>query len=594
MRRAPGIFLWPLLLLTGCPTKTKVEADGSTHSDASSKADGADGSADTPPQTPTLQITSPADGSYTNGTVTIKVTASGATPPATISLLDESTSSTLATVPAPASPQSPYSYSWNTTAVADGPHTIVAQAKVGGDIISSAPTTINVDHKSPTVVLTTPIAGATDVVLRAPITVTFSEAVAKTSVTSSSFVLTVGGTAVATTVTLSADATIATLAINDLTSFALPGTFSLTVSPTITDLAGNALAAAPATAWSWTVPDFISYGSIPGLGFNVSNPLLVVTSTFHPVFGYLDLYVSSSGAEQYSTLHVQTSDGQSWTDLERPSPSGDESHGFSLALDTNDHPVVAWSENSPAKMTSQIYVATWNGSAWSAALTPVDAAGGGATSPVLHLDENGFPVVGWLNKSPFVGMNQDIFLTRWTGTQWNPAPGELGLDGIDSFDLILDPQGNPFVNWRASSMTGVDIFRGTIESESPNMTATSSPTVALDQTGQPLIVEKGTGFQVYSLVGGAWQAAIPASVPAGNAADSPKLRMGADGRPIVGWIDSSRIGLARWTGSAWDTRAGLFTGGGNVLFFDLFVDPRGSVWIAGSNPMGCFVMMSNY
>ncbi len=588
MRRAHLVFLLPLLLVAGCPTKTKLGGDGGT------KGDGAtDGATDGTPSIPSLQITSPADGSSTKSTVTITVVASGGMPPATISLLDQTASSALATIPAPASAQSPYSYSWNTTGVADGPHTIVAQAHVGGDIITSGPITINVDHKSPTVVQTTPVAGATDVVLRAPITVIFSEAIAKASITSSSLFLTVGGTAVATTVTLSADATIATIAINDLTSFALPGTFSLTLTPTITDLAGNALSA-PATAWSWTVPDFISYGSIPGMGNNVSNLVLAITSTFRPVLGYLDLYVNSSGAVQYNVLHIQRSDGQSWTDFGRPSPSGDESHGFSLALDTNDHPVVAWSENSPAKMTNQIYVATWDGSAWSAALTPVDASGGAATSPVLRLDEKGLPVVGWLNKSTQPDKNQDIYLTRWTGTQWNPTPGELGLAGIASFDMILDAQGAAFVNWSDSSMTAVDIFRGTIGSASPSMMATSLPTVALDQTGQPLILEKGTGLQVYSLVGAAWQAAVPAPVPAGDAAYSPKLRTGPDHRPIVGWLDSLRIGFARWTGNAWDSRAGLFTGGGNVSFLDLFVDPRGTVWIAGSNPMGAFVLMSNY
>lgn len=583
MRRVRGAILLPVLLLAGCPTKAKFDSDGSAKGDGSVDA------------TPRLQITSPADGSYTNGTVTITVVASGAMPPATISLLDESTSSTLATVPAPTSAQSPYSYSWNTTAVTDGPHTIVAQAKVGGDIVTSAPATINVDHKSPTAMLATPIAGAADVVLRAPITVTFSEAVAKASVTSSSLILTVGGSAVPTTVTLSADATVATIAINDLSSFGLPGTFSLMLTPTITDLAGNALTA-PATAWSWTVPDFISYGSIPGLGNSVSNPLLAVTTTFRPVLGYSDLYVNSSGAVQYNLLHIQSSDGQSWTDFGRPSPSGNEDQGFSLALDANDHPVVAWSENSPAKMTNQIYVSTWDGSAWGAALTPVDALGGAATSPVLRLDGTGLPVVGWLNKSTQPDRNQDIYVTRWTGTQWNPAPGELGLTGIVSFDLILDSQGSAFVNWRDSGMTGVDVFRGTIESVGPSISATSSASVALDQASQPLIVEKGTGLEVYSLVGGAWQVAVPSSIPVGDAGESPKVRTGPDHKPIVGWLDSStaRIGFARWTGNAWDTRAGLFTGGGNVVFFDLFVDPRGTVWVAGSNPMRAFVLMSNY
>src|ERR1017187_3346317 len=160
MRCARSVILLPLLLLTGCPTKAKLDFDGSTQSD---------GSADETPTTPTLQITSPIDGTYIKGTLTVTVTATGGKAPATVSLLVDAATNPIATATAP----SPYSLSWDTSAVAEGAHTIVAKAIVAGQTITSAPITVNVDRTAPSVVATTPTTGATNIVLRAPITVTF-------------------------------------------------------------------------------------------------------------------------------------------------------------------------------------------------------------------------------------------------------------------------------------------------------------------------------------------------------------------------------------------------------------------------------------
>ena len=48
----------------------------------------------------------------------------------------------------------------------------------------------------------------------------------------------------------------------------------------------------------------------------------------------------------------------------------------------------------------------------------------------------------------------------------------------------------------------------------------------------------------------------------------PRLALAPDGSPVVAWVDStgptSRIGVARWTAGAWDTRFGLFNAGQSV------------------------------
>jgi hypothetical protein len=599
MYRSYGLALLPLLLLTGCPTKAKPDLNATAPSDGGARNDGSagDGStpdgaksdggrSDVPPTTTTLQITSPASGTYANGSVAIRVTASGGTAPAAISLMLDG-GAAIATLNAP----SPYTFTWNTAGVADGPHILVAKSTTGSPQIISGPVTVNIDHTPPTVKTTVPTTGATNVVLRAPITVTFSEAMAPSSVGAGAIALTIGGTSVASTATLGPDGTTASIAIGDPTSFALPAIFAVAFGSAVTDLAGNPLVQ-PTSAWSWTVPDFISYVNIPTTGFMVSNPALAIGKTFQPVVAFADLFVSGSGSVERNTLHVERSDGQAWTDLGRPSPNGDESYGLSLALDSNGDPVVAWAEKG-----NQVYVSNWTGTTWSAATTAVDSAAPTTTlasSPVVRLDPSGSPVLAWMQTFPAPSSNQDIFLTSWTGTGWTSTPGELGLVGITAFDLIVDPQGVPTVAWRAANMTGLDIFRGTVKLSSPMTAATSDPTLGLDKMSEPLLVEGTTAFIVSAFSAGAWQMAVPTPIQVDSSAQSPKLRTDPDHNPVVGWIDSGQFSYARWTGSAWDSRAAIFGDGMGVEFFDIAVDSRGTVWLMGCSPSRVLVIMSNY
>ncbi len=597
MYRSYGLALLPLLLLTGCPTKAKPDRDATAPSDGSAGNDGStsdgsngdgsnsDGSkSDVPPVATILQITSPTNGTYANGSVAIRVTASGGTAPAAISLMLDS-GTAIATLNAP----SPYTFTWDTTGVADGPHTLVAKSTTGSPQIISGPVTVNVDHTPPTVKTTVPATGATNVVLRAPITVTFSEAMAASS--SAGIGLSLGGTAIASTTTLSADGTSASIVIGDPTAFALPGMFSVTFAATVTDAAGNALVQ-PAPAWSWTVPDFIAYATIPGTGSNISNPVLAISKTFQPIVALAQLFVSSSGSQEYNTLHVETSDGQAWTDLGRPSPNGDESYGFSMALGADDNPAVAWAEKG-----NKVYVSTWTGSAWGTASAAVDPAADSMTlvsSPVVRLDPTGLPVLAWLEKGPPPSSAQNIFVTHLTGGGGSTgAPGAIPVAGATALDLILDPQGNPIVAWRNSSLTEVEIFRGA-ELTSPALTVFADPTLGLDPTTNHLLNAGTGGFGVFALSGGAWVLAPPAQIPIDGNAQSPKLRTDPAHNPVVGWLESSKFTYERWTGTDWDSRAGIFGDGQTNQAFDMVADSRGTVWLMGCNPSRALIIMSNY
>jgi len=106
------------------------------------------------------------------------------------------------------------------------------------------------DTTPPTVTGKTPAPGATNIIVGANVTATFSEAMNATTITGSSFTLTPqGGAAVAASVSYDANSKTATLDPNAaLTSNTI---YTASLNGTITDLAGNRLQSAP-LSWSFT------------------------------------------------------------------------------------------------------------------------------------------------------------------------------------------------------------------------------------------------------------------------------------------------------------------------------------------------------
>ena len=100
------------------------------------------------------------------------------------------------------------------------------------------------DTSRPTVILTVPAAGATNVFNNTTVTATFSEAMAPATITGTSFTVTntTIGAPVAGTVTYSASARTATFTPSTPATLAANSAFTATVTTAATDLAGNALA----------------------------------------------------------------------------------------------------------------------------------------------------------------------------------------------------------------------------------------------------------------------------------------------------------------------------------------------------------------
>ena len=105
---------------------------------------------------PTISLTAPAAGASVSATVTVSASASATGGVAGVQFkLDGSNLGVEDTT-------SPYSTSWNTTAIANGAHSLTATVRAtGGATATSLPISVNVNNAGPTISLTAPTAGAT-------------------------------------------------------------------------------------------------------------------------------------------------------------------------------------------------------------------------------------------------------------------------------------------------------------------------------------------------------------------------------------------------------------------------------------------------
>lgn len=445
-----------------------------------------------------VTVTSPSGTAYIADSITIQVDVEGA--PDQVRLLrDGEAFVTL-------SP--PYTYVWDTTAEPEGSYALQASARRGEVTVESEARTVIVDRTRPTVVDRRPRPGDANVWYEAPITVTFSEALLPSTVSSGTVVLeAVGGAELA--VSLDLDAAGVVLTITPEASVTGPVQLRLGLSDAITDLAGNALIA-PA-AWTWSLPVWQLMG---GESLNVDPMIstqsasMALTSAGDPVVLWLedlpdskpptDLYVKRWDGSAWELLGgsldegslgpmygyhqltlapddtpvvgwvratavtdvgvvVQRWDGSAWLPFgDVPfTAAGGPPRWASVATGADGAPLLAWSEFKDG--LSRVYVARWTGAAWSYLAGPrARVPGQDAWSPHLVVDGDGRPLVVWMEEVEPPGSDTDVFVDRWNGTTWEPLGGGLrGSAERASFPrLAITPGGLVFLSFVRVAPTG--------------------------------------------------------------------------------------------------------------------------------------------
>lgn len=569
------------VFLVGCPTRARVHGDD---------GGGGDGGG------PSISIVSPASMTYASRDVAIEVQVAGGTA-TTVDLRRND-------MPWQQLSGPPFRYTWDTRPAPEGDYALAASATIDGRAVTSDPITITVDHTPPQVTDVSPARGSSSGDLGAPIKVTFSEPVLASTVNDASVQLSAGGSLVASTVALASDAKSLTVSLTDAQALALPANLAASVATTITDRAGNALAALD-PPWTWTVPAWIT---LPPLASELP-PRLAIDGARRPVVAYATL--DNIGGDAVQQVHVARFEGSAWnTALGAPSAAkGTAYYGYSIALDSAGNPVVAWTEYGAGHQ--DVHVGAWKGSSWDTtfpALVGINDVSRDATFPSVRIDGADRPVVAWKQVTGTAGPTYDVFAARWNGTSWARLDGSGFMGGagfdqlLDGPQLVLDTQGNPLLGWADRNLgTGVSFWTNTW-TKSAALPGGFTPYPVVDAIGAPLIAIKDVNLRVvkWNTSSSSWADATATPLTMAGAWTAPRLVLSPDGAPVVAWLDTSsgvRIGVARWTGAAWDTRFGLFNAGqspANNVVPELVVDARGRIWVAWREGTAIQVWMSNY
>ncbi|MCE9672803.1 Ig-like domain-containing protein [Myxococcus stipitatus] len=454
---------------------------------------------------------------YTNGRVALEVRVENGQPER-VELLADSTVIHEWTAP-------PYTYEWDTSGAGEGDHQITARATRGKTAFTSLPRTVIVDRTAPQVESRSPGAGATNVSVRAPIEVAFSEPVNPSSLEPQDIqVMTADGATLQVTHELATDGR--TLRLVPKQPLPAPSVIRVTlgtVNDHFTDLAGNSLGAEG--TWEFTVPAWL------------------------PLGGAISAYPGNTPAEQVV-----------------------------MKRGANGLPVIAWSEFDGT--TKNIHAARWTGSTWEMLGGPLSALPGPethATQPALYTDVTGTLLLAWSEDTGPEKKGRSAFVRKWGNNTWQSLPD---FPGAGAFEYAMS---SPSVT---ATPTGVitinlDIYDGVsfrIEAYrlAPNSAAwtaipVNTPANQLNPNGSTITRFGDDTFTVYNayfdilnqralsvlvnhsqLLG-----ASPINTPTGKGPGSAVIEADGNGAPCVAWIEAasgsteSDLYFTQWAGSSW-------------------------------------------
>jgi Bacterial Ig-like domain/Bacterial Ig domain len=391
-----------------------------------------------------VAIAAPSATTFTNGQIAFKLMFSGP-PPESVELLKDG--SLLAAL-AP-----PYEYTWNTAAEPEGSYRFVARARQAGTTYSSEPRSVVVDRTPPVVVAQSPAPGDTNVALRAPIYVQFSEPV-KLSADAAGGVVSLtgaGGAVLSANITLSSDQQ--RLLVSYVLDPAVPSDVALSLRSGITDLAGNPLTL-PAP-WGWHMPLWQRLGPYVRQAGWISGIDLAVDATGRPTVAWLE----------QDGISVARWTGELWEKL------GTAIHGPGavnstpvVALKPSGDPVLAWTEDTdsdPNRIVSRIFVKQKTVNGWDyVGQNPVGQDGSETLSPSLAVDSSG---VIWLgSREHMAGSAQHAVVRRFDGyLYWVQEGANLNRAerNAEAPKLAFDGNGTLWAAWTESAgFGGIDNY----------------------------------------------------------------------------------------------------------------------------------------
>jgi hypothetical protein len=498
--------------------------------------------------TPVVSITSPEFEFHGTGPVVIQVVVQGCDPGTVELLADGETLAIL--VP-------PFQYSWDTTWAREGRRVVTARASCDGATGTSAPVSVYVDRTPPTIAGREPAPGSADVLVRDPISVTFSEPVDLASALGK-IVLRKGGIVVPSNLRPSADG--ARLLIEPATPPVAGETLSVEVAAGVRDLARLPLEAG--TSWTFSYPMLVqpAHRALSALSSYWANaPSLAVDAVGEPVAAWRPDFTLS--------LLMFAPDGTP-VETTAPVPYG---HDCGLAVRGTDVYLVDSSTVVPDASTGlgsyQIRFLKPEGGAFVAGPAVTSGASPGF-DPEISFAPDGTPVVFWLEEGPGFTPPQVLRAAFLDGGTWSdrgtPTLNQDGTQSASSLAVARDAHGTPAVAFSENLRVYVKAWTGagwSLVGGGQVAGAYGAPAIAFDGNDPYVALVDGTNpVRVYHQWVDAWTQ-IPGDPRRDRSlqANTPAIAVSGPGRFFLAWTEGSsgaslsagNLYLSEWNGSAW-------------------------------------------
>jgi hypothetical protein len=296
----------------------------------------------------------------------------------------------------------------------------------------------------------------------------------------------------------------------------------------------------------WNGTDWVLHSRVSAPGFVSS---LALDSSNTPVIALATNPNFPQSPELYATRFVSNG----WQPLgSLDNTLSNTTRKSAITRTSTNLPVVAWEEINSTAPTYNIYVKQWPGTAWQNLGGALDnVIGKSATSPSIAMQTDNRPVVAWSEFMDFSVIPHFTYVKRWDGAAWVPV-GTPFPTGFESFPVIaLDTANTPYLAWRdydaAQNLYRIKIAKlsgtnwvGITGAATPTTVFASanisSFSMALDSTGKPSVAAvTGTNnsLVVRQWNGAAWVAL--GSTVASAASDVSIAVLLSTGLPVVSY-----------------------------------------------------------
>ncbi len=447
------------------------------------------------------------------------------------------------------------------------PLTLALAACNSNDNVTTT-TTTSTDTTAPTVSSTSPLDGATGVARTGSVTATFDEDIFATTVDDNSFTLASTG-AVRSNVSFDGASNVATLTPTD--TLAMATTYTATLTTSITDLSGNALASS--YTWSFTTADG-AWGTAAMIESDNTGTAQSPQVALDTDGNVMVVWYQSDGARYNIWANRYEAGTDSWgvATLIETDNSGDTNYP-QIAMDSTGNAVAVWMQSDGTR--NNIWANRYDAGtdSWGVAVLIETDNAGHALSPQIDVDSAGNAMAVWYQSD---GTRMNTWANRYdAGTDSWGGAALIETDNTGSTQspqVAFDFNGNAMVVWNHHDGTrwniqanrydaGTDSWGGAALIETDNTGDAYQPEVAVDNSGNAVAVwiqSDGVRFNIqanrYDAGTDSWGTAALIETDT-DSADYPHVASDSSGNAMAVWM--------QWDGARYNVWANRYDAGTN-------------------------------